>query len=227
MKSPEFFGSAWTIARKDLVTEFRKPQEILSILAFTLGSLLIAGLVLQGTGGQAGSAAAVMWIILFFLVILAFTTAFIREADQGTLGGLKTLPCPPVAILAGKFLSGCVLVFLGVILIVPAVLLFFSTEAAGNLPAFFALSFLGAAGLSLAGAFVSSLVMFSEGKTLLSSLLLIPVCTPMLFLSVKATGSLLGGAGFPEIVPFLRLMIAFILLLIVIILATFSAVIAE
>ncbi len=227
MRFPEALRAAETIAAKDLLAEFRRPQEILSILTFSLGSLLIAGLALQNSGQGSAGIAAVIWIILFFVVILTFTTSFIREADQGTLGGLKTLPCPPAAILLGKFLAGTLLVLLCVGLIIPAMLLFFRTGTGSSLPALAGVCLAGAAGLALAGAFVSSLVIFSEGKTLLASLLLIPVCIPDIVLAVLATDAILGGAEISVIYPYVRLMVAFILLLAVIILLTFSVVLEE
>ncbi|MDD1675109.1 MAG: hypothetical protein LUQ17_00285, partial [Methanomicrobiales archaeon] len=83
--------TAVLIAQKDLQTEFRRFYEIFSILSFAAGSMLIAGITLREAGGDIPS--IVLWITLLFVNILIFTTSFTREADRGTLGGLKTLPC--------------------------------------------------------------------------------------------------------------------------------------
>lgn len=220
--------SALKIAEKDLRAEFRRSYEVLSILAFSIGSILVCSFV----WGRAGTiepkvAAATLWIILFFASILTFTTSFTREADRGTLGGLKTLPCSPVAILFGKIIYGIILLFL-----VELALIFFSTvflglDLSGRFLAILLLCFLGATGLSFAGSFISGLVMFSEGKTLLLSFLLIPVCVPVLIPSVMATEKVLGGSGMTEVVPELRLLIAFIILITAIMTLTFEFVLEE
>ena len=82
-------GAALGIAEKDLRTEFRRSYEIISMLTFSFGSILICSFAFGiGTAGTARPevAAASLWVILFFTSILTFTTSFMREADMGTLG---------------------------------------------------------------------------------------------------------------------------------------------
>ncbi len=220
--------TALLIARKDLLTEFRRFFEVFSILSFAAGSMLIAGIAARESGGDvAGLPAIVLWISLFFVTILIFTTSFTREADRGTLGGLKTLPCPPVAVLAGKVLSGTALVLLTGIVFVPFSVLFLSLDPAGGFPAFLVIYVLGATGLSFAGSFISGLVMFSEEKTMLLSFLLLPVCIPAIVPSVTATQKILEGANLSGVIPELRILVAFLLLVTAVMILTFSFVLEE
>lgn len=224
----DFLAAAFLIAKKDLMIEFRRPYEILSILAFAVSALFITGLAMRGGGAVTPRiVAAVIWIIIFFSTILTFTTSFTREADQCTLGGLKTLPCPYTAILAGKIMFGSALIFLVICVIVPCSVFFFHLDLGGRFPLLLLVCLLGAAGCSFAGSFVSGLVMFSEGKTLLLSLLLIPVCIPVLLLSVMTTGKIIGAAGLSDILPELRLLLAFILLLSAVMTVTFPYVLED
>ncbi|MEA2033443.1 MAG: heme ABC transporter permease, partial [Euryarchaeota archaeon] len=87
--------------------------------------------------------------------------------------------------------------------------------------------FLGAIGLAFAGSFISGLVMFSEGKTLLLSFLLIPICMPVLIPSVMATKKIVSGSGIAEVIPELRLLIAFLFLITAIMVLTFEFVLEE
>ena len=111
----------WLLAIKDLRSEFRRPYEIISLLTFSLGAVLIASLTLGGSRVPPEMVASLIWILLLFLTILTYTTSFARESDRGTLGGLKSLPCSPLAILGGKVVYGTLL-----ILVVGSVLLFFT-----------------------------------------------------------------------------------------------------
>jgi heme exporter protein B len=228
MSVREFIRAAFFMAQKDLMIEFRRPYEILSILAFSVGSMLIASLALRGSSTAVPDyVAAVLWMIIFFITILTFTTSFTREADRGTLGGLKTLPCSPGAILAGKIIYGTVLMFLVISVLVPSAILFLNLESGERSLLLLLFCYAGAAGLSFAGSFVSGLVMFSEGKTILLSLILLPVCMPVLLLSVMTTGNIIRGAGFFDILPELRLLIAFICLITAVMIFTFSFVLEE
>jgi heme exporter protein B len=206
-----FFSAAIRIAEKDLKAEFRRVYEILSILVFSVSSILICSFAWGGAmASRPEVTAAALWIILFFASVLTFTTSFTREVDRGTFGGLKTLPCSPSVILFGKILYAFVL-----LLLVESVLLLFSrvflnlnlSESFIELLLVFSL---GIVDLSLAGSFVSGLVMFSEGKTLLLSFLLFPVCMPVLIPSVLATEKIIRGVGMVNVIPELRLLLAFL-----------------
>lgn len=228
IRSGEFQRAALGIAEKDLRTEFRRSYEILSILSFSVGSILICSFA--WSGGDATDpevAGAALWVILFFSSILVFTTSFTREADRGTLGGLKTLPCSSLAILLGKIIYGTALLFFVECVLIPFSIIFLNLELGTRFPALLLVCFLGAIGLSFAGSFVSGLVMFSEGKTLLLSFLLIPICMPVLIPSVMATVKIVSGSGIAEVIPELRLLIAFLLLITAIMVLTFEFVLEE
>jgi ABC-type transport system involved in cytochrome c biogenesis permease component len=66
MSFRNFRKATFLIAQKDLKIEFRRPHEILSILTFSVGSILIASLALRGNGSAIPEiVAAVLWIIIF------------------------------------------------------------------------------------------------------------------------------------------------------------------
>jgi heme exporter protein B len=224
----EFQRAALLIASKDLRIEFRRPYEILSILTFSIGSILIASLTLRGSDAVIPEMiAGVLWIIIFFINILTYTTSFTRETEHGTLGGLKTLPCSPIAILAGKVIYGTALIFLVVLVLIPFTIVFLNLQLGGNFPPLLLICFLGSAGFSFAGSFISGLLMFSDGKTLLLSFLLIPISMPVIILSVITTEKILKGAGLMDIIPELRLFFAFLLLITAIMILTFTFVLEE
>ncbi len=252
MKKNNFFQAAFRIAEKDLRTEFRRSYEVLSILSFSVGSILICSFAWSGGSATSGpeEAAAALWVILFFTSILVFTTSFTREADRGTLGGLKTLPCSPLAILFGKIIYGTALLVLVECVLIPSSVVFLNLDFLGRgFAALLLVCLLGAVGLSFAGSFVSGLVMFSEGKTLLLSFLLIPVSMPVLIPSVVATRKIVSasvagvgvggvgvggvgvggvrGVGLTEVLPELRLLTAFLLLITAIMVLTFEFVLED
>lgn len=207
-----FLSTALRIAEKDLRAEFRRAYEILSILIFSVSSILVCSFAWgSALANRAEVAAAALWVILFFASVLAFTTSFTREMDRGTLGGLKTLPCSPSAILFGKILYAVALLLLVEIVLLLTSSVFLNLNLVERFSEFWLIFFLGIVDLAFAGSFVSGLLMFSEGKTLLLSFLLFPVCMPVLIPSVLATRKIVDGFGLVDLIPELRLLFAFLL----------------
>ncbi len=223
-----FFSAAIRIATKDLKVEFKRAYEILSLLTFSVSSVLICSFAWGGaiaTSPEVTSAA--LWIILFFASVLAFTTSFTREMDRGTLGGLKTLPCSPASILFGKILYATVLLLLVEGVMLPFSFVFLNLNIPARFLDFLLFFLLGIIDLSIAGSFVSGLVMFSEGKTLLLSFLLFPVCVPVLVPSVMATVKIMNSITAVDVMSELRLLLAFLLCIIAIATLTFKFVLEE
>ncbi len=223
-----FFSAAFRIAAKDLAVEFKRAYEILSILTFSVSSILICSFAWGGaiTASPEVTSAA-LWIILFFASVLTFTTSFTREMDRGTLGGLKTLPCSPASILFGKILYAMVLLLLVEGVMLPFSFVFLNLKIPGGLLDFLLILILGVTDLSIAGSFVSGLVMFSEGKTLLLSFILFPVCVPVLIPSVLATVKIINSAASVDVMSELRLLLAFLLSVVAVANLTFKFVLEE
>ncbi len=224
-KRSALIRTALLIAEKDLRTEFRRFYELFSLVSFVVGSMLIAGLALETV--ETPLPAVVIWITLFFVAILVFTTSFIREADRGTLGGLKSLPSPPLGILAGKILYGTILLVGVSLVLVISAFFFLHLDPMGGWGGFLLIVILGAVCLALAGSFVSGLVMFSGEKTMLLSFLLLPLCVPVLVPAVMATVKVIEGAGVGRIIPELQLLLAFLLLVSGILILTFHYLLEE
>ncbi len=223
-----FFSASIGIAAKDLKVEFKRAYEILSILTFSVSSILICSFAWGGAiAASPEVTSAALWIILFFTSVLTFTTSFTREMDRGTLGGLKTLPCSPASILFGKTLYATVLLLLVECVMLPFSFVFLNLRIPARLLDFLLVFLLGIIDLSIAGSFVSGLVMFSEGKTLLLSFLLFPVCVPVLVPSVLATVKILNSVAAVDVMSELRLLIAFLVSVAAVANLTFKFVLEE
>ncbi len=221
-------SAAIRIAEKDLKVELRRSYEILSLLTFSMSSLLLCSFAWRSTGSiNPEVASVVLWIILYFTSILVFTTSFSREMDRGTLGGLKTLPCPSISILFGKSIYTLILLLLVELILLPLSVIFLNLNLIGGTGLFLLVFILGVIDLSVAGSFVSSLVLFSEGKNILLSFLLFTICMPVLISSVSATSKILYGNATIRTMPELNLLVAFLLCIITISNFTFKFTLEE
>ncbi|MGW8181898.1 MAG: heme exporter protein CcmB, partial [bacterium] len=129
--SDDTLSVALKLARKDLIVELRRPHELLSIIAFTLSSIIVSSfswrtiLILDPL-----VVSAAMWVVVFFASILVLTTSFAREVDRGTIDGLRSIPCPPFAVLAGKMIYGMVTLVIVLLSLIFSSLLFLNMDIA-------------------------------------------------------------------------------------------------
>ena len=227
MADEDLMGDALKLAMKDLVIEARRAHEFMSILAFALSSILISSFAWRGVlvlGPEVIS--ATLWIVVYFSSILTLTTSFAREVDRGTIEGLRSLPCSSFAILLGKVLYGAVIMFTVMVATVLSATLFLNIELS-VVPSLFVVFVMGVIDLALIGSVVSAIVMYSEGKTLLLSFLFFPVSVPILIPGTQAVGKIISGAGLFEVMPELRLLLAFFLAIVAISMLLFRHVFLE
>ncbi len=224
----EFLRKALIAAKKDILVESRRSYEVLSILFFAATSIIVSSIAWGAPvamGAEAGS--VTFWIVLFFVNILILTTAFAREMDRGTIGGVRTLPCSPMAILVGKVIYSFTFLALTLLVMMPLSISFLNMEAGTLFSKLLPILLLGILDLSFVGAFVSSLVMYSEGKTLLLAFLLFPISFPVLVPSLIATERLLLGATLLQVSTEVQLLVALFLILVLVSLLTFEEVLEE
>ncbi len=86
---------------------------------------------------------------------------------------------------------------------------------------------IGVIDLAIVGSIVSAIVMYSEGKTLLLSFLFFPVSVPILIPGTQAAGKIISGFGLLEILPELRLLVAFLMAIVAVSILLFRHVFIE
>ena len=227
MRTESVLSVAVRLAVKDLTVELRRPHELLSIIAFTLSSVVVSSFSWKAVLGlDPVVVSATLWVIVYFASILALTTSFAREVDRGTIDGLRSLPCPPYAVLVGKMVYGVVTLFI-VLASLLASSLFFMNLDASALPALLVVFTLGAVDFALMGSIMSAVLMYSEGKNLLLAFLFFPVSVPVLLPGIQAGAKILSGAGLASVVPELRLLLAFMLAVVAVSVTLFKEIFLE
>ncbi len=219
---------SFNLARRDLLIESRRAYEILSTVFFTASATILTSLA-WGTpiSITIEEAAASLWIIIFFTSILLFTTSFAREMDRGTIGGLRTIPSSPFAILLGKVIYSIVLMLLVLGVLLPLSIVFLNVQPTLKIFELLLILTVGVVNLTFAGSFVSSIVMYSEGKTLLLPFLLFPISMPIFVPALLSTEKVLRGLTFAEYSGELRLLGAFLVLVVMISVFSFETILEE
>ena len=225
--SDDVISYAFKLARKDLIVELRRPHELLSIIAFTLSSIIVSSfswrtiLILDPL-----VVSAAMWVVIFFASILVLTTSFAREVDRGTIDGLRSIPCPPYAVLAGKMIYGIITLVIVLLSLIFSSLLFLNLDTSLILPLVLIFT-IGAIDFALMGSMMSAVLMYSEGKNLLLAFLFFPVSVPILLPGIQAGAKILAGEPIMALMPEVRLLIAFMLIVVAASMTLFQEVFLE
>ena len=212
---------------KDVMVELRRPHELLSIVAFTLSSVIISSFSWRTVLSlDPVVVSATLWIILYFASILVLTTSFAREVDRGTIDGLRSLPCPPIVIMAGKIVYGLIILVIVLLSLMASSLLFMNLGFAyvSTLSIVF---IIGAVDLALMGSMMSAVLMYSEGKNLLLAFLFFPVSVPILLPGIHASAAILSGVTPVSLLPEIRLLLAYMLAMIAVSMTFFKELYVE
>ena len=216
------------IAVRDILIESRRAYELWSIIFFAVSAMVMVSIA-WGTpiSITIEEGVASLWIIIFFTSILLFTTAFAREMDRGTIGGLRTIPSSPLATLFGKVIYSVVMLLLVIVVMLPLSIIFINIQPSTEILELFLILIIGIIDLSFAGSFVSSIVMYSEGKNLLLPFLLFPISMPIFIPAILSSGKVLHGLAFTEYSGELRLLGAFLVLVIMVAIFSFETIMEE
>src|SRR5213075_2967984 len=107
----ELLGQAWTLARKDLILEFRTRTALLSAVVFTALVLTVFNFGRDPTAVAAVDLApSILWVTFTFAAMLALNRAFQLELENQALEGLLLAPVSRSSIYLGKLIANLVLV---------------------------------------------------------------------------------------------------------------------
>ena len=223
---PSFLRATLAIVQKDLAAEFRSRELISAMLVFSLLVILIFNFALElDIKTRESVTAGVLWTTFAFAGTLGLNRSMAVEKDRGCMDGLLLAPVDRSVIFFGKAISN-----LAFMLIVEAIVLpVYSVLYNANL---FRLDFLGvillgSIGYSAVGTLLSAMAVQTRTRDVLLPILLFPVAIPVLLAAVKASGGLLAGAEFSEILTPLNILIVYDVVFIAIAFMVFDFVVEE
>jgi len=172
-----------------------------------------------------GSAA--LWVAFTFAGMLGLSKSFLNEAVTGGLHGLMICPVDRSAIYVGKVLSNSVLVFALEAFTLPLFVVFF--DQTWLPPGVILVLVLGTFGFVAVGTSLSAVAVRTRARELFLPVLLFPLVVPVILGGVSATKTLLGGGTLadPEVVSWVKLLVAYDAILFTASIATFDYIVEE
>jgi len=223
---PSLFKATFAIVQKDLAAEFRSFELVSAMLVFSLLVIIIFNFALElDVKVRQSVTAGVLWTTFAFAGTLGLNRSMATEKDRGCMDGLLLAPVDRSAIYFGKAISN-----LAFMLIVEAVVLpVYSVLYNVNLFRFDLLGviLLGSIGYVAVGTLLSAMSVQTRTREVLLPILLFPVAIPVLLAAVKASGGLLAGAEFAEVLIPLNILIVYDVVFIAVAFMVFDFVVEE
>jgi len=220
------FIKIFTIFWKDMLTEFRTREIIISVLVFALLVLVIFSFAF-GTGADMTEMVApgILWVALTFGGVIGLSRTFAVEKENSRLEGLMLCPVDRAIIYWGK-LAGSFTFMLAVAVVVTPVFL-----ALFNLPVFLPrlalVIVLALIGFAAVGTLFSALAVNTRARDIMLPILFLPVVVPVIVSAVKATAPILAGAPWGDMLTWLQIMVAFDIIYLVAATLVFEFVVEE
>jgi heme exporter protein B len=221
-----FWAKVSAILWKDILSEFRTRDTIVSVLVFSILVIVIFNFTFEsGSRMFELIAPGVLWVAFTFAGMLSLNRSFTREKEKGCLEGLVLCPVDRVAVYAGKML-GC-LVFMLVIeaIVLPIFSVLFDLPL--FLPKLGLVVLVATIGFAAVGTVFSALAVHTRSREIMLPLLFFPIVIPVIIAAVRASELALSGVPWSEISSWLGVIAAFDVIFLVVAAFVFEYVLEE
>ncbi len=229
----EFVRNVATLAWKDLRVEFRS-REILYTMAFfgAMVLLIFSFAFVKADGVVADVIPGMLWVAVAFAGTLGLSRAFERERESETMRGLLLAPTSRTAIFLGKAVSISVFMLIVEAVVVPLVVLLFQAPLFEHPLLLVTILILATLGFSVVGSVFAAMLLRVRSRDVLLPVVLYPILVPLLIAGTKATAAILpvgitGATDLETAYFWLRFLLVYDLIFIVVALWTFESLVIE
>lgn len=193
MKKLSLFGLMRLVIRRDLLLAMRRRADVLTTLIFFV---MVVSLFPLGVGPESEMlrkmASGVVWVAALLASMLSLPRMFSADYLDGTLEQMLLAPQSLTVLVLGKIMAHWMLSGLPLVLIAPVLGLQFDMSAQALWMLMLAL-LLGTPILSMIGAIGAALTLGLRGGGVLVSLLVLPLCIPVLIFGTGAVEAVTSG----------------------------------
>jgi len=221
-----FIRTVWAIVSKDVAAELHTREMVSAMLVFAVLALLIFSFALDLRGTVARAAApGVLWATVTFAGTLGLSRSLAREQQSGCIDGLLLAPVDRSAIFFGKALGN--LLFMAVVeaILLPLFSALFDVPLLRG--GVLAVTALGTVGYAAVGTLLAAIAVNTRAREVMLPILLLPLALPALIAAVQATGGLLEGGTLAQVGGWVRLLVAYDLIVVAVAMVTFGYVVEE
>jgi heme exporter protein B len=206
-------ADAFTIAAKDLRSEFKTKQTISMMAIFAALVILVFSFAFDPTNNTVKAVIpGLVWVITVFAGILGLNRSFTSELENDCLTGLQSGPIDASSIYLGKVMANFTIVTIVQVISIPVLFILFNYRFTGSFLWFILIIFAGTLGFIIVGTFLSALSANAKNSEMLLPVLLLPLLSPLMIAAVQATRVALENEKIENAIAWLQLMSAYDLL---------------
>lgn len=225
MRSLQIIG---TLFLKDLRVEWRQRETLASICVFGLLVVFLFDFAFQPAGEESlRLLPGVIWIAFAFAGILGFNRSFAAERENACLEGLRLAPIDPGLIYLAKMLANFLFLAIAEVVIVLAASLWYNFSFLAAFNWFFCVVFFGTLGYVAVGVIFAAVAANTRMREVMLPVLQFPVIIPLFIGAIEATTSVLKGEPPAQFASWVKLLIAFSIIFIVLSFLLFEYVLEE
>jgi heme exporter protein B len=224
----KFVRTLKAIIWKDFISELRTKEMILFMCLFSFLVLIIFNFAFGASlKFDPGMIAGILWVAFVFSGLTGLGRSFSMERDRGTYQGLILCPVSPWTIFMAKLIG--VFLFTAVMEIMTIFIfsILYNTTVLPFLVPLGLITFLGTLGFTAIGTVFSAISATTKARDVLLSILFFPISVPVIIASVKATGIILNGKSLQMVFPWLKILVAFDLIFLLVSYLTFEYIMEE
>lgn len=218
----------WLIVWKDLVLELRTKEILSSMFVFTLLVVVIFSFAFQGEKADVQRlSSGILWVAFTFAGVLGLSRSFIFEKDEHCLEGLLLSPVDRGSIYLGKMLANFIFMVIVEAIIFPIFAVFFDFDILYLIPKLIPVFLLSTLGFASVGTILCAISVNTKTREVMLPILLFPVTVPVVISAVRSTANILHGGSLAEIASWLKLLIVFDTIFLVVSFLSFDFVVEE
>ena len=203
-------AGAIAIAKKDLAIELRSRSAFLSAIVFSLLTAVAFHFAFDNADfPESELGPGVIWVIFIFSGLIGLQRSFAIEAADRAIDGLLGAPIGRGSIFTGKMAANCVFVLGVQCLSIPAVMIFYNLPGGSWILLHIGVLILATLGLTSVGTLFSSMAVNTRFADLLLPILALPFFLPVVAMSAGATELVLAQRPVGDIMPIIRVLLAF------------------
>lgn len=219
-----FLRKVLAIVWKDVLAELRTREMFSSMLVFALLVIVIFNFSFElRVENIALVAPGVLWVTFAFASTLELNRSMAIEMENDCLDGLFLAPMDRGVIYFGKMLGNLIFISIVEALMLPVFSVLFNLSLIR--PFLLLTIFLGTVGFAAVGTLLSAIAVNTRAREVMLPVLLFPIILPVVIAAAKVTGGILDGVPLAELAHWLRFLVAFDIIFLVVSYLTFDFVV--
>lgn len=212
------------IVWKDVLAELRTREMFSSMLVFALLVIVIFNFSFElRVENVALVAPGVLWVTFAFASTLELNRSMAMEMENDCLDGLFLAPMDRGVIYFGKMLGNLIFILAIEAIMLPIFSVLFNLSLI-RVPLLLTI-FLGTVGFAAVGTLLAAMAVNTRAREVMLPVLLFPVILPVVIAAAKVTGGILDGLPLGELAHWLRFLVAFDIVFLVVSYLTFDFVV--